>query len=671
MDPAARRAQEEADAAFARSLAETEQEAAYPPRPSAAAQQQGGAQGNFSLRTGQKARVSLHHTATRSHIGETFIASYLSPSEVRFDVCTPAGERSGKSLRVSDTGLVDFALPSHPYEDPSVKFRFEVTGEGNVYLLSVAHSDKLNSGGQRGWYLALSDGRLIGNSHKCALSQWLLVSAEGGAAPTTTQPLPQQPPAPFPYGNRPPPAAAAASSSGFGLFGWSGGGSGGERDGYSAVSSVELVDQSINPLQAPPPPAPTQTPSARTAVPPQPQTQPHMNHQHQHQHQQRSAASGSGLSILSLSVDEQLAWLSTRQGQAFLETLPTPHASLLQAQGSLRGLMHRPDWPWVAEEYAEFLAQQGGSHRDYDQEAARFALSEKQQREFFEEGFTILRGVVPVEAVDRARRLVAHWSQPTASPSGHNQPRGRVITHGPQAGTGCRIELLGAILKDHSILQLYSNTPLRHVSQLLIGAGEVADVGSASVHVYYPSLEPGSSTLPEGPTVKGGEWLLEGFDGHGGHSPYALLLAIPLDDLSVPDAGQLGFHAGSHIFLQEAVKGQIAAGLSLFSQPGSEGKPVLAEAPAALLSRGDAVLVQQKVAITYFANRSLSEKSYAFFKLRGLDHEAFREIALEFPFAEFNGADILDGPKEKPNSDLLDFSVLPTSPAPAQTTRRL
>jgi hypothetical protein len=256
MDPAARRAQEEADAAFARSLAETEQQAVYPPRSSAAAQpsQQ---PGNFSLRTGQKARVSLHHTATRSHIGETFIASYLSPSEVRFDVCTPSGERSGKSLRVSDTGLVDFALPSHPYEDPTVKFRFEVTGEGNVYLLSVAHSDKINSAGQRGWYLALSDGRLIGNSHKCALSQWLLVSAEGGAVPTTTQPQPQpqQSPAPFPYGNRPPPAAASSATtgnSGFGLFGWSGGGSGGERDGYSAVSSVELVDQSINPLQAPP-----------------------------------------------------------------------------------------------------------------------------------------------------------------------------------------------------------------------------------------------------------------------------------------------------------------------------------------------------------------------------------------------------------------------------------
>ena len=119
MDPAARRAQEEADAAFARSLAETEQQAAYPPRSAALA-----TQGNFSLRTGEKARISLHHTATRSHIGETFIASYLSPSEVRFDVCTPAGERSGKSLRVSESGIVDFALPSHPYEDPTVKFRF-------------------------------------------------------------------------------------------------------------------------------------------------------------------------------------------------------------------------------------------------------------------------------------------------------------------------------------------------------------------------------------------------------------------------------------------------------------------------------------------------------------------------------------------------------------------
>jgi hypothetical protein len=327
----------------------------------------------------------------------------------------------------------------------------------------------------------------------------------------------------------------------------------------------------------------------------------------------------------------------------------------------------------VAQEYSEFLDRQRNI-AGYDAGAARAALSEQQQIEFFEEGFTVLRSAVPVELVDRARRLVAHWSQPTASPSGHNSPRGRVITHGAQAGTGCRIELLGAVLKDHSILSLYSNSPLRHAVQLLIGAGEVADVGSASVHVYYPSLEPNMSTLPEGATVKGGEWLLEGFDQQGGHSPYSLLLAIPLDDMTTPDSGQLGFHAGSHIFLQEAVKGQIATGSPLFSQPGSAGKPVLAEAPAALLSRGDAVLVQQKVAISYFANHGVSEKAYAFFKLRGIDHQAFKEIALEFPFAEFKGADILDARNEKPKTDLLDFSTPPsTTPAavPAPATRRL
>ena len=82
MTPEQRRAQEEADAAFARSLAEAEDA----PAPAVAP---GG--GNFTIRAGQRAAIRLHHPSTRNHIGETFFANYVSSHEVMFELANAPG----------------------------------------------------------------------------------------------------------------------------------------------------------------------------------------------------------------------------------------------------------------------------------------------------------------------------------------------------------------------------------------------------------------------------------------------------------------------------------------------------------------------------------------------------------------------------------------------------
>jgi hypothetical protein len=46
-------------------------------------------------------------------------------------------------------------------------------------------------------------------------------------------------------------------------------------------------------------------------------------------------------------------------------------------------------------------------------------------------------------------------------------------------------------------------------------------------------------------------------EAHGGHSPFSLLLCVPLTTMSVPFSGNLCPHASSHLFLQEAFKAQV------------------------------------------------------------------------------------------------------------------
>lgn len=533
----ARRRQEEEDAALARSLSEEPEAAVAPARASSGSTAQA-----FSLRAGQRAAIRLHHPASRNHIGESFYANYTTASEVAFELVN----ETGKFLRVLPDGSVEFSK----VQDNTSRFVFEVTPEGYIYLGAVAHREKLTDSGATGWFLALMrDGGLAGNASKSPISQWVLVAA-GDAPSSLPASMPTPPPASnssvMPYGRLPtaaaPPAAApvpqapaAAQTEGSrslgGFFNW-----GGERGGEN-YEAIPMTDGSnshsqLNPLltttaiagpaasqwmyQQPPIPAPGPGPAPAQAHPRMPQvptSKPHVN-------------------PLTLSPDDQLNWLSSGAGQSFLTSLPSEAASQLLSQGRLRPLLYRPDWLWLANTVmTEAAAGQQGTPR-FDKTLAETACPEPLQRRFFEDGFVVLKGILPLDLVSQANRLASHWSQPTTSAEGG--ARGRLISHGLSSGTGCRVELQGGICKDVQCLNVFHRTALFHVAELLIGASEVAPVTTSSIQIYYPSLEPPGETSKLAGSVPGGEWVIEGFTEHGGHSPFSLLVAVPLTSMCEP-----------------------------------------------------------------------------------------------------------------------------------------
>ena len=744
MDSSSRRAQEEADAAFARSL-QAEMDAGagqqqmqllqqrFPPRVPALATPPAADQ-RFTIRSGERAPVRLHHPATRNHIGEVFYANYITPTEIKFELVNA----SGKCLRVKDDGSVDFSEAAHA-SDNSVRFRFEVEGS-NLYIMCAAHFDKRNIDGGNSWYLALKrDGSLVGNCSRCPLSQWVLVAADDVPAP----PVPPAAGTPFPYGaprNAAPQTQQqqqqqpASSTGGLGLGSLFGFGSGSTTDtsgGYNSLPTSGDGD-AVNPLLAAQPQQGSQALPTHQGPPPQPrpQSQQQQQQQQQQQHvprlpawQQPSAGYGptrdpggypgsygrtaappaAARPLLCQSPDEQLVWLSTAAGQAYLSALPSREAQSLLAAGTLRPHLYRPDWA--------FACDRGGgvvdfsvSAASYDAAAAVAACPPKSQRQFFEDGFTVLRGVVDVEAVSRVSRLASFWACAHAG-AGGAEGRVRPLQHGPGSGTGPRVELAGAVCKDGDVLGIYYRSALKDVAQLLIGRGEVtAPLGGGAIQLYYPSLEPPGSVRPDRIALAGGEcgdeWQIEGFTELGGHSPFTLLIAVPLTSMEQPHCGNLCPHPASHVFLQDAVKSQVASSSSSFSQSGlfaaapaavtsytevfpnialslplsssrclgNSGKPDLGPAAPLLLRRGDAVLCTQKCALTYHSNCQEDAAKMLFFRLSQVDHDAgMKDVALDFLWCEWRGVDCLekDPPPVPPDGggSMLDFFTAPAAPA--------
>ena len=133
----------------------------------------GGRGGKFTIKSGQKTAVRLHHPLTKNHIGEVMYAHYITQTEVRFELI----KKPGKCLRVTNQGRVEFSNCAE--DDLSSHFRFELTIQGPMYLLCKAYIDNINISGERSWFLSLSNqGQLMGNSNRGQHAQWVLVAAQ-------------------------------------------------------------------------------------------------------------------------------------------------------------------------------------------------------------------------------------------------------------------------------------------------------------------------------------------------------------------------------------------------------------------------------------------------------------------------------------------------------------
>jgi hypothetical protein len=195
------------------------------------------------------------------------------------------------------------------------------------------------------------------------------------------------------------------------------------------------------------------------------------------------------------------------------------------------------------------------------------ALSYAELKSFFECGFVIARSMVGPEQGVAAQKMANYWLSKYIYSTRGDAAGGGAVATSPSTGSGSgsagsdgilrgplnSVELIGSICADVDILALFYATPVVHIVQRLLGAGDVAHPLSARVVTTFPTLE-----LVDSPALYGNKWTIEGFTATGGHSPYSLLVGVALTDIAESDHGNFCVHSGSHMSLLEEYQAQVS-----------------------------------------------------------------------------------------------------------------
>lgn len=143
-------------------------------------------------------------------------------------------------------------------------------------------------------------------------------------------------------------------------------------------------------------------------------------------------------------------------------------------------------------------------------------------KEFFDQGYLIVRQVASPERIQAAKKIVNFWSYRYMTRQGGNAvSKGKHFT----------AELLGDVSHDPDLLHLYTMSPFPHILQRIMGKDEVEIVKNCRVMQVYPCLD----VSLESPALLGDRWNIEGFTKEGGHSPYNVLIGVALTDMTSTD----------------------------------------------------------------------------------------------------------------------------------------
>jgi hypothetical protein len=122
------------------------------------------------------------------------------------------------------------------------------------------------------------------------------------------------------------------------------------------------------------------------------------------------------------------------------------------------------------------------------------------------------------------------------------------------------------------LLALYFESGLSQLTQYLLGKDDVAHPKTAQIRMTFPSLD----CTVESPALHGDQWIVEGFNGQGDHSPFSLLLAVALTDITEADMGNICVHPESHMLLLDMFKDHVLYRRTQFSEdPSVQPRPNL------------------------------------------------------------------------------------------------
>lgn len=341
--------------------------------------------------------------------------------------------------------------------------------------------------------------------------------------------------------------------------------------------------------------------------------------------------------------DILMSFFSTSDGLLYLQRNKKYEAAynlFVRDRNSFNRILYRPDWPKVASRYQDFSK----CDITLDNRVIENQIKHETIKSFFEVGYTVVSGLIPNNLVFDANLMVSSWVS-----SQLLNKNGRVLNFQlSDLGVGERLDLKGLILTDFDLMSLYFNTPLIHLTQKLIGSGDVQHPTSCQITTTYPS----SVDIEKEKVLDGTQWYIEGFGENRQHSPFTLLIGIALTDINTSFQGNFCVFPGSHVILLEQYKHQAERNSTLFSEnPKNHQKPHLGEPVQLTLKAGDVFLCTQRLAHYYSPNipneSSLNPTptTIVYFKISHVDHQVLKDPALDSVWLEYQGASrYLDDP---------------------------
>jgi hypothetical protein len=242
-------------------------------------------------------------------------------------------------------------------------------------------------------------------------------------------------------------------------------------------------------------------------------------------------------------------------------------------------------------------------------------LDSEQRRTLREQGFVVLRGLVPRAQVDNARRTInAHLGNEGMAKERLNSYRARTYT--PE------------LVTHPAITGLFTASPLAAAAEAAIGQGMVRPPNEAQIALRFPTLGAGSPAVPH----------IDGIATPDNGVPpgtlfhFTALGGVFLSPVDTVDRGNLTVWPGSHLVVQEHLRthGPTAIVDRFPDLP-------LGQAQAICAQPGDALLAHYALAHGIAPNLGPDVRYAVFFRLFHAQHEAFGTRPLTDLWLEWSG----------------------------------
>ena len=243
-----------------------------------------------------------------------------------------------------------------------------------------------------------------------------------------------------------------------------------------------------------------------------------------------------------------------------------------------------------------------------------------QKQDFYRDGYTIARGVVPQAMIDTALRAINAWVG--EGMAAEDMTRYRAQSYAPE------------LQREPIITDLVNNTPVLSLAESVMGEGKVPPATAGQIALRYPAMvDPPPEPRPH---LDGLHTPTNGVP-EGQVRNFTMLAVVLLSELKAPYSGNFTVWPGTHHKYEDYFKEHGSAALY---KGASEGMPQIdLPEPVQIQGQpGDVCFTHYQLGHTATPNVSPHVRYAAIFRLRHADRpdpdtniEALTDLWLEWP----------------------------------------